>query len=133
MGRERESAPSIIPSCSRRRHTPSRHFPHSHAVDIRDNVEKDWQDWGLEQQLSVGVRQVRLLVYLFEATSNANSHSRNGSSGPRIATLRDTTQPDPPARQHISDDEDEEESGRDQAESWFAGGERRSAFIVFST
>lgn len=49
---------------------------------------------------------------------------RPGSSGPRIATLRDTTQPDPPARHHASDDEDEEDSGRDQAESWFAGGER---------
>jgi len=62
--------------------------------------------------------------------SNANDHSRNN---PRIATLRDTAQPDPPARQHISDDEDEEETGRDQAESWFAGGERRSAFIIPST
>lgn len=65
--------------------------------------------------------------------SNANNRYRNNPNGPRIATLRDTTQPDPSARQHISDDEDEEESGRDQAESWFAGGERRSAFIMSST
>lgn len=53
----------------------------------------------------------------------SGSDSR-GSSGPRIATLRDTTQPDAPARQHVSDDEDEDESGREQGESWFAGGER---------
>ena len=69
-------------------------------------------------------------IRLFTATSNANGDPRSGSSGPRIATLRDTSQPDPPARHHASDDEDEEESGRDQAESWFAGGERRLVFII---
>lgn len=58
---------------------------------------------------------------------NNNSQSgsdRPTSSGPRIATLRDSSQQDQPARPHVSDDEDEEESGRDQGESWFAGGER---------
>lgn len=64
-------------------------------------------------------------IHLFKATPNTNGNPRRGSSGPRIATLRDTTQPDPPARDHVSDDEDEDESGRDQGESWFAGGERR--------
>ena len=70
---------------------------------------------------------------LFKTTSDTNCNLRNGSSGPRIATLRDSTQPDPPARHHVSDDEDEEESGRDQGESWFAGGERRLVLIVSLT
>ena len=51
---ERECAPSIIPSCPRRRHTLSRHFP---PLTQSDNVEKDWQDWRLEQ-LSGEVRRV---------------------------------------------------------------------------
>lgn len=70
---------------------------------------------------------------MFKATSNTTTNPRSGSSGHRIATLRDTTQPDPSARHHVSDDEDEEESGREQGESWFAGGERRLAFIMTST
>jgi hypothetical protein len=64
--------------------------------------------------------------HLFKATSNTSGNPRRGTSGPRIATLRDTTQPDPPARHHASDDEDEDESSR-EPESWFAGGERRLA------
>ncbi|KAF9650454.1 SEP-domain-containing protein [Thelephora ganbajun] len=62
--------------------------------------------------------------HLFQATSDIDCNPRGDSSRPRIATLRDTTQPDPPARHHVSDDEDEEDPGRDQGESWFAGGER---------
>jgi len=70
--------------------------------------------------------------HLFKMTSDANNNPRHGTSGPRIASLRDAAQPDPPVR-HVSDDDDEEESGRDQGESWFAGGERRLAVIMSST
>ena len=112
-------------------HAPSRHF-HPHPQSTFESMSRkigrigDWNN-------NSGSDRLFSWLYLFEAMSNANNHSRNNPSGRRIATLRDTTQPDPPARQHISDDEDEEESGRDQAESWFAGGERRSASIMSST
>ena len=69
-------------------------------------------------------------IRLFKTTSNTNGNPRRGSSGPRIATLGDSSQPDPPIRPHVDDDEDEEEPGRDQAESWFAGGERRLVSVI---
>ena len=72
-------------------------------------------------------------IHLFNALLNINNNTRRGSAGRRIATLRDTTQPDLPARHPASDDEDDEESGKDQGESWFAGGERRLDFIASST
>jgi len=88
-------------------------------------------DWNNNSQS--GPERFVARLYLFGATSQRNSGPRQGSSGPRIATLGDTTQPDPPARHHVSDDEDEEEPGRGQGESWFAGGERRSASIISLT
>ena len=131
---ERECAlphPLMLPLLS---HTPSRHVTTpTLIVNIRDNVEEDWQDWRLEQQLPVGAREVRSPVISVRGDVSRNSGPRQGSSGPRIATLGDTTQPDPPARPHVSDDEDEEEPGRGQGESWFAGGERRSASIISLT
>jgi len=75
----------------------------------------------------------RFVPHLFKTRSDVNNDHRHGTSGPRIASLRDAAQPDPPARHHASDDDDEEESGKDQGESWFAGGERRLAFIMSST
>jgi hypothetical protein len=88
-------------------------------------------DWNNNSQS--GSDRFMSQIYLFKATPNTNGNPRHGSSGPRIATLRDSNQPDPPVRHHASDDEDEEESNREQGESWFAGGERRSVFIVSST
>lgn len=120
----------VFPPPSR---TPSRHFP-THAQSTFETMSRKIGrigDWNNNSQS--GSDRLVSWFYLFESTFNPNNHTRNNPSGPRIATLRDTTQPDPPARQHISDDEDDEESGRDQPESWFAGGERRSALIVSST
>lgn len=69
-------------------------------------------------------------IPLFDALFNANSNTRRGPSEPRIATLRDATQPDLPARHHASDDEDDDDSGGERGESWFAGGERRLDLIT---
>lgn len=88
-------------------------------------------DWNDNSQS--GSNRFVLHSRLFKQISNPESNLRRGSSGPRIATLRDTSQQDPPARHHVSDDEDEDESGRDQGESWFAGGERRFVITISST
>ena len=122
------------PSCFHRRHAdtvtslPPLTRPILETMSRRIGRIGDWNN--NSQSGSDGfVSQFHLL----EATLNTEGHPRHGSGGRRIATLRDTTQPDPPARHHGSDDEDDEESGRDQGESWFAGGERRLAFITSST
>lgn len=123
---ERECAPSIIPAAVTRCHVTS---PRSHNPIMSKKIGRIG-DWNNSQARSDGfVSQ----LHLSKATSNASNRPRQGSSGPRIATLRDTTQPDAPARHHASDDEDEDESAREEGESWFAGGERRLAFIASST
>jgi len=127
---EREDAPSIIPSCSRRRHTHRHVTSQAHTSDTKRQMSRKIGrigDWNNNSQS--GHDRFVSCFCPFKATSNINP--RRGSSEPRIASLRDSTQPDPPARQHVSDDEDEEESSRDQGESWFAGGERRLAFTTF--
>ncbi|PCH34546.1 SEP-domain-containing protein [Wolfiporia cocos MD-104 SS10] len=69
------------------------------------------------------------------SSSSSASNSRSNSSGPRIATLRDTTNSDPApsmgggsggghGHAHDSDDDEGSEPEHREAESWFAGGER---------
>lgn len=128
MRRESVRHPSSphVPAAVTRCHVTS---PRSHNPIMSKKIGRIG-DWNNSQARSDGfVSQ----LHLSKATSNASNRPRQGSSGPRIATLRDTTQPDAPARHHASDDEDEDESAREEGESWFAGGERRLAFIASST
>ena len=123
--------PSIIPSCSRRRHTACHAPLQARPQAITETMSKKIGrigDWNNGSQS--GSDRSASSIHPFNLLPNTNNNTRRGPGEPRIATLRDATQPDLPARHHASDDEDDEESGRDQGESWFAGGERRLDLIT---